>query len=66
MTEAESWKTRVLAEKAALDENIDKLDAALAKPINHERMAGIKLLIRQLAAMREYSAILAARIELWS
>ena len=59
----EAYQTRVVEEKAALDEKIEKLKAFLET----ERFCSLdeaeqELLDRQLVTMQEYSGILANRI----
>lgn len=56
----EPYQERVVAEKAQLDQNIEKLEAFLSKAtLSEEQM---ELLRRQYAAMQAYSAVLGERI----
>ena len=59
----EAFQTRVVEEKASLDEKIEKLDAF----IGTERFCALPeaeqaRMVRQLAVMREYSGVLGERI----
>lgn len=56
----EPYQERVVAEKAQLDQSIEKLEAFLSKAtLSEEQM---ELLSRQYAAMQAYSAVLGERI----
>lgn len=60
----ENWKNRVMKEKAALDEKIEKLDAFIAADLFWTLSITQQLLLyNQLDHMVQYSALLGQRIE---